>query len=118
MESWVSTYAERMKPKDAWLERTARRREEWAGKAQQRSNQAYEKSIKIGERMEIGQPILVDHHGDKRHQRGQAGDSTRRPDRVRGADSVAAKQPVLSDAARPRVARTCGSITKRRRIPD
>ena len=68
MGSWVSTYAERMKPKDAWLERTARRREEWAGKAQQRSNQAYEKSFKIGERMEIGQPILVG-QSEKRRRR-------------------------------------------------
>ena len=68
MGSWVSTYAERMKPKDAWLERTARHREEWAGKAQQRSNQAYEKSIKIGERMEIGQPILVG-QSEKRRRR-------------------------------------------------
>ena len=69
METWVSTYAERMKRKDAWLERRARRREEWAGKAEQRSNQAYEKSIKIGDRMEIGQPILVGHHNEKWHRR-------------------------------------------------
>ena len=58
-----------MKPKDAWLERRARHREEWSGKAEQRSNQAYEKSITIGDRMEIGQPILVGHHSEKRHRR-------------------------------------------------
>jgi hypothetical protein len=69
METWVSTYAEGMKPKDAWLECGARHREEWAGKAEPRSNQAYEKSIKIGDRMEIGQPILVGHHSEKRHWR-------------------------------------------------
>jgi len=69
METWVSTYTERMKRKNAWLERGARHREEWSGKTEHRSNQACEKSIEIGDRMEIGQPILVDHHGEKRRLR-------------------------------------------------
>ena len=69
MEAWVSTYAERMKRKSAWLERGARHREEWSGTTEHRSNQAYEKSIEISDRMEIGQPILVGHHSEKRHWR-------------------------------------------------
>jgi hypothetical protein len=67
MEAWVSTYAERMKRKDARLERGTRNREEWAGKAEHRSNQACEKSIKIVGRMEIGRPGLIGHHSEKRH---------------------------------------------------
>ena len=69
METWVSTYTERMKRKNAWLERGARHREEWSGKTEHRSNQACEKSIEIGDRMEIGQPILVGHHNEKWHRR-------------------------------------------------
>ena len=58
-----------MKRKDAWSEHGARYREEWAGQAEQGSNQAYEKSIEIGDCMEIGQPILVGRHSEKRHWR-------------------------------------------------
>jgi hypothetical protein len=58
-----------MKRKDAWLERGARHREGWAGKAEHRSDQTYKKSIKIGDRTKTGQPILVGHHSRKRHRR-------------------------------------------------
>lgn len=53
------------------LERKQAKREEWAGKADNRSTEAQEKSNKIGERFYMGQPILVDHHSGPKAKRDQ-----------------------------------------------
>lgn len=50
----------------ARLEARQERREEWAGKAQARSDAAFETAHQVAGRFELGQPILVGHHSEKK----------------------------------------------------
>lgn len=45
----------------------AERYEEWADKAQQKSDEAYDRSQKAVEAIPFGQPILVGHHSERAH---------------------------------------------------
>ena len=51
------------------LERKLERRQEWAEKAETRSNAAIETARKITEHIPFGQPILVGHHSEAGHRR-------------------------------------------------
>ena len=49
------------------LERKLEKREEWAEKADARSDSAYKRARDLGKHIPLGQPILVGHHSEKRH---------------------------------------------------
>lgn len=51
------------------LEARAERRRGWSGSAAARSQEAYEKEHAIGDRIPMGQPILVGHHSEGRARR-------------------------------------------------
>lgn len=51
------------------LERKLEKREEWAGKAHERSDQAAGRVAAIAGNIPLGQPILVGHHSERRHRK-------------------------------------------------
>lgn len=51
------------------LERKIEKRNEWAAKADQRSDAAFAAVRRIADNIPFGQPILVGHHSEKRHRR-------------------------------------------------
>jgi hypothetical protein len=62
------TYADYMERREAKLARTVEKRTEWAEKAEQRSNYAYQASNNAVAGIEPGQPILMGHHSQRKHQ--------------------------------------------------
>jgi hypothetical protein len=51
------------------LERKLEKREEWAGKATERSARAFEAGKKLADQIPLGQPILVGHHSERHARR-------------------------------------------------
>jgi len=63
-----TTYSEKMQRREAWLERRAAKRREWAEKAEARSEIAYHKAHGALAGIAPGQPILVGHHSQRKHE--------------------------------------------------
>lgn len=70
------------------LERKLEKRLEWAGKAEKRSDAAFDKVRLIADNIPLGQPILVGHHSERRARRDQ--------ERIRSGMSKAVEEQKLA----------------------
>ncbi len=52
-----------------WAKRRAERRREWAGSAERKSDEFYEKSNKHADFLSLAEPIKVGHHSEKWHRK-------------------------------------------------